>query len=292
MVTALVKQLLEAGVHFGHQTQRWNPKMSPYIFGEKNGIYVINLEKTVQCLEDALLFIKETTSKGKYVLFVGTKKQARDIILEEATRCGMFFVNNRWLGGMLTNFATIRRSINRCFELEKMRDSGIFDAMTKKERAGLEKEHSKLYRNLCGIMNMDRLPAAIYVVDSAREEISVNEANRLEIPIVALIDTNSNPDKIDFPIPGNDDAIRSIKLITSMVADTVLEGRKIYMESRPKEEAEGEELLPSVTVDDKITELLPGVDIEVKVADMPKAKKTSVVAKRKRTSRPKGDKEV
>lgn len=235
--TQTLKQLLEAGVHFGHQTKRWNPKMKKYIFGEKNGIYIIDLEKTEDALNKATGFLRDVASKGEAVLLVGTKKQAKDVIKEEALRCEMFYVNERWLGGTLTNFSTIKKSIKRLKELQKMKDEGGFDRLSKKESAGLSRELEKLMYNLGGIVEMGKLPAAVYVVDSKNEEIAVNEANRLGIAVVGLVDTNCDPDKIDYPIPGNDDAIRSIKLVTQLVADAVLEGRKAYMEGKAAEEA-------------------------------------------------------
>jgi len=239
--TQTIKQLLEAGVHFGHQTKRWNPKMEKYIFGEKNGIYIIDSEKTEKALNNATDFLKDIASKGEVVLFVGTKKQAKDVIKEEALRCEMFYVTERWLGGTLTNFSTIKKSIKRFKELQKMKEEGLFDKLSKKESAKLSRELEKLRYNLEGIIEMGKLPVAIYVVDSKNEEIAVNEANRLGIAVVGLVDTNCDPDKIDYPIPGNDDAIRSIKLVTQIVADSVLEGRKAYMEGKAAQEAKEKE---------------------------------------------------
>ncbi|MDP2939208.1 MAG: 30S ribosomal protein S2 [Candidatus Omnitrophota bacterium] len=232
MTDELMKQLLEAGVHFGHQTKRWNPKMEKYIFGERSGIYIIDLEKTVDSLNQARSFLKDLTSKGGIVLFVGTKKQAQDVIEAEARRAEMFFVNKRWLGGLMTNFQTVRKSINRLKEIEKMKQDGIFNNLTKKEVIRLTKEAQKLERNLSGIKEMTHLPQAIFVVDSKKEEIAVSEANRLSIPIVGLIDTNCNPEKIDFVIPGNDDAMKSIKLITSLIAESIIEGRQKFKEGK------------------------------------------------------------
>lgn len=240
--TQIVKQLLEAGVHFGHQTKRWNPKMSKFIFGEKNGIYIIDLEKTEEALNNALNFLKDIASKGEVVLFVGTKKQAKDVIKEEALRCGMFYMNERWLGGTLTNFSTIKKSIRRLKEIQKMRDEGLLEKLSNKESGQLSKELEKLRYNLEGIIEMGKLPAAIYVVDSKNEEIAVNEANRLGIPIVGLVDTNCDPDKVDYPVPGNDDAIRSIKLVTQLISDAVLAARKIFMEGKAAEEAKEKEV--------------------------------------------------
>ena len=230
MTTELIKQLLEAGVHFGHQTKRWNPKMKPYIFGEKSGIYIIDLEKTEKFLNEARAFISEIAAMGKPILFVGTKKQAQEVIEEEAKRAGAFYINHRWLGGLLTNFSTIKKSIRRYKEIEQMERDGIFNSLTKKEIASLAKEREKLIKNLSGVIEMDKLPGAIFIVDSKKEETAVLEARKLSIPLVALIDTNCNPDLIDYPVPGNDDAIKSIKLITSILAQSILDGRKRYEE--------------------------------------------------------------
>jgi small subunit ribosomal protein S2 len=220
-----MKQLLEAGVHFGHQTRRWNPKMARYIFQERNGIYIIDLQKTVQRLREVYDVVKDMSRRGKIFLFVGTKKQAQDVVREEAERCGMFYVNQRWLGGTLTNFQTIQKRIARLRELERQRDTGVFDALTKKEVSKLEDELSRLERFLGGIKDMPRLPDSIYVVDPRKERIAVLEARKLKIPIIAVIDTNCDPDEIDFPIPGNDDAIRAVKLMTGKIADAIIEGR-------------------------------------------------------------------
>lgn len=228
MTTELIKKLLEAGVHFGHQTKRWNPKMKHFIFGEKSGIYIIDLEKTEKFLNEARIFISEIAAQGKSVLFVGTKKQAQEVVEEEAKRCGAFYVNHRWLGGLLTNFQTVKKSINRFKEINQMEKDGIFESLSKKEIASLTKEKEKLIKNLSGVVEMERLPGALFVIDSKKEETAVLEAKRLNIPVVALIDTNCDPDLIDFPIPGNDDAIKSVKLVTSFIAESVLEGRKRY----------------------------------------------------------------
>jgi len=221
-----MKQLLEAGVHFGHQTRRWNPKMSPYIYMERNGIYIIDLQQTVKKIEEAYDFVKNIASEGKEILFVGTKKQAQQTIKEEAERCNMFYVNQRWLGGTLTNYRTIRGRIARLKELEKMEEEGIFEVLTKKEVAKLLNEKDKLERFLGGIKEMNGLPGAVYVVDPRKEKIAIAEARKLNIPVIAIVDTNCDPDEIDYVIPGNDDAIRAIKLITSKMADAVLEGRQ------------------------------------------------------------------
>lgn len=226
MSVVSMKQLLEAGVHFGHQTRRWNPKMAPYIFTERNGIYIIDLQKTVKNLDIAYKFIKEVAESGQDVLFVGTKKQAQDAIEEEAKRCGMHYVNQRWLGGMLTNFKTIRQRVQRLTELENMEQDGTFDMLPKKEVIKLRLEKEKLEKNLNGIKNMRSLPGAMYVVDPRKEHIAVSEARILGIPIVAIVDTNCDPDEVDYVIPGNDDAIRAIKLISQLVADAVLEAKQ------------------------------------------------------------------
>jgi small subunit ribosomal protein S2 len=220
-----MKQLLEAGVHFGHQTKRWNPKMKPYIFGARNGIYIIDLQKTVGLARTAFRFISDSVAKGGTVLFVGTKKQAQDAIREEASRSGMFHVTNRWLGGTLTNFKTVKTGIDRLKTIEKMAADGTYERLPKKEVASLEREREKLEKNLGGIKDMARLPAALFVIDTKKEYIAVHEANRLGIPVVAVVDTNCDPEGIDFTIPGNDDAIRSIRLFTSKVAESCIEGK-------------------------------------------------------------------
>jgi small subunit ribosomal protein S2 len=239
----LIKQLLEAGAHFGHNRARWNPKMKQFIFGEKSKIYIIDLEKTVEFLNKAREFLKGVASKGETILFVGTKKQAQDVIYEASQRSGMCFVKDRWLGGTLTNFKTIRNSIKRLKEIETMEKDGTFDAITKKERAILTKEMEKLRKNLQGIVDMEKMPGALFIVDAKKEEIAVKEARKLSIPIVAIIDTNADPDMIDYPIPANDDAMRSIKLITGLVTDSIMEGKKQFDKSeldRNVKEAKGE----------------------------------------------------
>ena len=220
-----MKQLLEAGVHFGHQTKRWNPKMKPYIFGARNGIYIIDLQKTVGLARSAFRFVSDVTAKGGTVLFVGTKKQAQDAIREEASRSGMFYVTNRWLGGTLTNFKTVKTGIDRLKTIEKMKADGTYERLPKKEVASLEREREKLEKNLGGIKDLSRLPAALFVIDTKKEYIAIHEANRLGIPVVAVVDTNCDPEGIDFTIPGNDDAIRSIRLFTSKVAESCIEGK-------------------------------------------------------------------
>lgn len=221
-----MKQLLEAGVHFGHQTRRWNPKMAPYIFTERNGIYIIDLQKTVKKVEEAYEFIRSIVSEGQHVLFVGTKKQAQETVKEEAERCGMFYVNERWLGGTLTNYHTIKKRIQRLKELEEMEAKGTFTVLPKKEVASLMAEREKLQRFLGGIKDMPGLPGALFIIDPRKEHIAVAEARRLGIPIVAIVDTNCDPDEIDYLIPGNDDAIRAVKLITNKIAEAVLEANQ------------------------------------------------------------------
>ena len=228
MAEEVLKTLLECGVHFGHQTRRWNPKMKKFIFGERSGIYIIDLEKTIDCLNKARDFIQGVAAKGGNILFVGTKKQAKDVIEAEAKRCEMFYVNNRWMGGLLTNFQTIKKSVERLRQIEKMEEDGILANLTKKEAAQLNKEKGKLLNDLGGIREMKNHPQAIFIVDSKKEDIAVKEAVRLNIPIIGLIDTNCDPEMINFPIPGNDDALKSIRYITSMIADSIIEGRKEY----------------------------------------------------------------
>jgi len=221
-----MKQLLEAGVHFGHQTRRWNPKMAEYIFTERNGIYIIDLQKTVKKIEEAYMFIREAAMNGEDVLFVGTKKQAQEAIREEAERSGQFYVNARWLGGMLTNFKTIRKRIDRLNQLNEMQENGVFDVLPKKEVIKLKKEMADLEKNLGGIKNLKRLPGAMFVVDPRKERNAILEARKLGIPVVAIVDTNCDPDEVDYVIPGNDDAIRAVKLIASKIADAIIEGRQ------------------------------------------------------------------
>ncbi|MBI4690493.1 MAG: 30S ribosomal protein S2 [Nitrospirae bacterium] len=254
-MVATMKELLEAGVHFGHQVKRWNPKMKKYIFGERNGIYIIDLQKTMKGLEEAYNFIKDTAVKSGAVLFVGTKKQAQDAVLEESQRAGTFFVNQRWLGGMLTNFSTIKKSIERLKQIETMKTDGTYELLPKKEVSALEKERGKLEKNLSGIKDMDRLPGAAFIIDPKKERIAVAELRKLSIPIVAVVDTNCDPDEIDYVIPGNDDAIRAIKLLAAKMADAILEGKatlsktvadeaeKVQVEEKiQQEESEAEEV--------------------------------------------------
>ncbi len=225
MAAIALKDLLEAGVHFGHQTQRWNPKMKEYIFGERNGIYIIDLGKTVTLFREAEEFVTNLAAEGRTILFVGTKRQAQDVIAEESQRCGMFYVNERWLGGLLTNFSTIQRSLGRLRDLETMATDGRYDTLSKKEIARNEKERRKLQKNLEGIRGMSRLPDAVFVVDTRKEKIAVDEARKLKIPVIGIVDTNCDPDEVDFVIPGNDDALRSIRLFASRIADAVMSGR-------------------------------------------------------------------
>ncbi|MFZ0271544.1 MAG: 30S ribosomal protein S2 [Acidobacteriaceae bacterium] len=224
MATITMKELLEAGVHFGHQTKRWDPRMKEYIFGERNGIYIIDLQKTLKMFKEASRFVTELAASGKVILFVGTKRQAQDAIAEEATRCGMFYINQRWLGGLLTNWVTVQKSVKRLQELDDMATDGRYDLLTKKEVIRLERERKHLQANLAGIKSMRRLPDAIFVVDSSNEAIAVKEARKLGIPVVAVVDTNCDPTVVDYVIPGNDDALRAIRLFTSKISDSVIEG--------------------------------------------------------------------
>ncbi len=226
MAVVAMKQLLEAGVHFGHQTRRWDPKMAEYIFQARNGIHIIDLQKTSKKLDEAYAFLKEQTEEGKTVLFVGTKKQAQECMKEAAIRCGMFYVDQRWLGGMLTNFETIRARVQRLKDLETMQEDGTFDVLPKKEVILLKKEMEKLERNLGGIKDMEELPGVIFLVDPKKERIAILEAKKLNIPVIGLVDTNCNPEEVDYPIPGNDDAIRAVKLIADVMANAVIEGRQ------------------------------------------------------------------
>jgi small subunit ribosomal protein S2 len=231
-----MKELLEAGVHFGHQTRRWNPKMKDYIFGERSGIYIVDLQKTLHLFQEALRFVEDVAARDASILFIGTKRQAQDTIAEEAQRCGMPFVNQRWLGGLLTNFITVRRSLERIKELEMVSSEGRRERLTKKEIARLEKERHKLEKNLLGIKNMRVLPEAVFVIDTRKESIAVAEARKLKIPVIGIVDTNCDPDEVDFVIPGNDDALRAIKLFTGRIADAILSGRALR-DSRAAEAA-------------------------------------------------------
>lgn len=239
-----MKELLEAGVHFGHQTKRWNPKMKEYIFGERNGIYIIDLQKTLKMFKEASKFITDLTASGKVVLFVGTKRQAQDAIAEEATRAGMFYINNRWLGGLLTNWATVQKSVKRLQELDEMATDGRYELLTKKEVIKLERERKHLQANLAGIKNMKRLPDALFIVDSNNEAIAVKEARKLGIPVVAVVDTNCDPTVVDYVIPGNDDALRAIRLFTSKIADSAVEGVQAVNDKAYASELAGVTALP------------------------------------------------
>ncbi|MDD5044144.1 MAG: 30S ribosomal protein S2 [Candidatus Omnitrophica bacterium] len=293
MPSELIKQLLEAGVHFGHQTKRWNPKMAKFIFDQRSGIYIIDLEKTEECLNKARDFLLDLAAKGEVILFVGTKRQAKEVITQEAQRCGMFYVSERWLGGLLTNFPTIQKSISRLKEIERMKEQGDFSKFTKKEVAGMEKEMEKLNKNLGGIKNMDKLPQALFIVDVKKEETAVAEARRLKIPIVALIDTNSNPDNVDYPIPGNDDAIKSISLVTKVVADAVMEGRKNFLSYLSRETAlPAKEAQPDVAEPPVEEEVIKEIEEEVlEKGSKEEAEKPAKKARLKQPAAPKKTKE-
>ncbi len=273
MATVTMKQLLEAGVHFGHQTRRWNPKMKSYIFTERNGIYIIDLQKTVKLMDVAYNFVRDIAARGGHIVFVGTKKQAQESIVLETERCGMHYVNQRWLGGMLTNFQTIGRRIQRLHDLEKMEADGTFDVLPKKEVLILKHEHAKLLKFLGGIRNLKGLPDAVYVVDPRKERIAVAEARKLGIPIIAIVDTNCDPDEIDYIIPGNDDAIRAIKLITSLMADAVIEGRHLLEAEEAEEDDAGEEAAPlgeaDVESETGIPEETPEEDRDIEASEKP-----------------------
>mgnify|MGYP002078569482 FL=1 len=241
MSSISVKDLLEAGVHFGHQTKRWNPKMKEFIFGERNGIYIIDLGKTARKFREAEAFVQQMAAEGRTLLFVGTKRQAQDAIAEEAQRCGMYYVNERWLGGLLTNFTTIQRSLGRLRDLEAMTTDGRYETLSKKEIARLEKEKRKLQRNLDGIRQMTRLPDMLFIVDTRNEQIAVDEARKLKIPVIGIVDTNCDPDQVDFPIPGNDDALRAIRLFASRIADAVLQGRALRESAQAEAKVDEEE---------------------------------------------------
>ncbi len=275
MPSELIKRLLEAGVHFGHKTSRWNPKMKKYIFGARSGIYIIDLLKTEECINKARDFVLDITSKGEVILLVGTKKQAQEAILQEAMRCGMYYVTERWPGGLLTNFATVKKSINRLKDIEKMKEDGTFAKLTKKEVSLLEKELAKLKKNFSGIVQMERMPKAIFIVDTKKEETAVKEARRLRIPVIGFIDTNSDPDLIEYPIPGNDDAIKSISLVASIIADSVIDGRKRFLSYLSQDGVvlkEGAEEAPAVLPEEevKIKEIEEMVEDEAPAEDSSK----------------------
>jgi small subunit ribosomal protein S2 len=267
MPVVTMKELLEAGVHFGHQTKRWNPKMKPYIFGARNGIYILDLQQTVKLLDVAYEFIRDTVAKGEKILFVGTKRQAQEGIYEEATRCGMLYVNHRWLGGTLTNFPTIQKSIDKLKELERLEENEAFQRLPKKEVLRLQKKGGKLSKYLGGIKDMNRFPGALFIIDPKRERIAVSEARKLGVPTVAIVDTNCDPDEIDYVIPGNDDAIRAIRLFAARIADAAIEGKRLR-----EEELQGE------TEEEPLTETAPadeGVEVEAKSEEHEDAEKHS-----------------
>ncbi|MFM9903814.1 MAG: 30S ribosomal protein S2 [Pyrinomonadaceae bacterium] len=289
MATVTMKELLEAGVHFGHQVRRWNPKMKEYIFGERNGIYIIDLQKTQKLFRDALNYVTESlTERPKQkVLFVGTKRQAQEAIKEEAERCGQFYINNRWLGGLLTNYETVKKSINKLKEIETMREDGRFEMLTKKERLKLDREHEGLMRNLAGIKDMNGMPDMMFVIDVRKEDIAIKEANRLDIPIVAVVDTNCSPEGIDHVIPGNDDALRAIRLFASRIADAIIEGRQVGTEGSQAVAEDGEaveaEATESVTNEISLTaipkEFLSEDEVaEIESADIPETEEDDDVA--------------
>lgn len=266
MVSVTMKELLEAGVHFGHQTKRWNPKMKDFIFGQRNGIYIIDLQKTIRIFKEALQFVISVSDNGKKILMVGTKKQAQDIIKDYSTKCESCYVNQRWLGGLLTNFSVIRGSVEKLIELEEMKEDGRWDILSKKEQSKLEKVYRKLSKNLGGIKDMLELPGALFVIDSVKEEIAIAEAQKLNIPIIAIVDTNGDPENIDYPIPGNDDAVRAIELFTSKVSGAIVEGKKkkiereLQEEKKEEESSETEQLLSS-----EETPLAEGEEAGVKI---------------------------
>ena len=279
MAEVNMKLLLEAGVHFGHQTKKWNPKMKPYIFGARNGIYIIDLQNTSKLLKKAYNFIVRTVSEGGSVLFVGTKKQAQDSIVEEAERCGMFYVSNRWMGGTLTNFQTIKKRISRLKELESMKNDGSFERYTKKEVIGMEKELSKLERNLGGIKNMDENPSALFIVDTKKENIAIKEGKKLGIPIVAIVDSNGDPEDIDYVVPGNDDAIRAIRLLTSVIADACVEGHN-EREEKLRAEEELEMKRKADIEQEKVDKIQPSEEEDTEGPDI------IIIPKRSKTAQP------
>jgi small subunit ribosomal protein S2 len=258
-----MKELLEAGVHFGHQTKRWNPKMKEYIFGERNGIYIIDLQKTLKMFKEASKFVQEQAADGKLVLFVGTKRQAQDAIAEEATRCGMFYVNQRWLGGLLTNWITVQKSVKRLKELDEMATDGRYELLPKKEVVKLERERKHLQANLAGIKNLSRLPDVLFVIDSNKEQIAVKEAKKLGIPVVAVVDTNCDPSEVNYVIPGNDDALRAIRLFASKISDSVIEGAQVVTDKQMADIAAGvqhDEAPVAVSAGDSETGGAPGLE--------------------------------
>ncbi len=284
MVSVTMKELLEAGLHFGHQVRRWNPKMKEYIFGERNGIYIIDLQKTQRMFRDAITFVTNAIAedKGKTVLFVGTKRQAQEAVREEAERCGQYHVNQRWLGGLLTNFQTVQKSIKRLKDLEAMETDGRYEKLTKKERIKLDRERESLNKNLSGIKSMNRLPDIVFIIDVRKEEIAVAEANRLGIPIVAVVDTNCSPEGIDYVIPGNDDALRAVRLFASRIADAIVEGQQIATEGGVVEQTE-EEAAGSEAATAEVASMAPGVATE---AAAPEAAGATKVAETVETAEP------
>ncbi len=239
MVSVTMKELLEAGVHFGHQTKRWNPKMKEFIYGQRNGIYIIDLQKTIKVFKEALQFIKGLAGEGREILFVGTKKQAQDIVRDAASKCESSYVNQRWLGGLLTNFKVIRGSIDKLVDLDEKREDGRWDLLSKKEQSRMDKVYRKLSKNLGGIKHMQRMPGALFIIDSSKEDIAILEATKMNIPIVAIVDTNGDPEVVDYPIPGNDDAVRAIELFTNKVAEAILEGKKSRIEKSMLDDKKG-----------------------------------------------------
>lgn len=280
MAVVTMKNLLESGVHFGHQVKRWDPRMKKYIFAERNGIHIIDLQKTIAAIKDGYDEVRKVTASGKSILFVGTKKQAQQAVQKEAERCGMFYVNNRWLGGMLTNFSTIKKSLQRLKKIEKMEIDGTFDNLTKKEVAALQKEKAKLEKNLGGIKEMKELPGAVFIIDTHKEQLAVAEARRMGIPIIAVVDTNCNPEGIDFPIPGNDDAIRAISLFTSIIANAVIEsdneaGLKILENLNDDEEITTDAVIKSE--DEEIVDYSNYQPTEIKEEDIEEDEKDSLI---------------
>ncbi len=250
MVSVTMKELLEAGVHFGHQTKRWNPKMKDYIFGQRNGIYIVDLQKTIKNFKEAMNFVRDVAENGGSILFVGTKKQAQDIIRDYALKSESSYVNQRWLGGLLTNFSIVRGSVDKLRELEEMKEDGRWDLLSKKEQSKLEKVFRKLQKNLGGLKTMDELPGALFVIDSSKEEIAIAEAKKMNVPIVAIVDTNGDPDNIDYPIPGNDDAVRAIELFSSKIAESIIEGKKNRISKELLQEKVAEEGEAEVAVEE------------------------------------------
>jgi small subunit ribosomal protein S2 len=273
MIIEVIKKLLDAGVHFGHQTRRWNPKMKKYIFGDRGGIYIIDLEKTYECIETAKAFAREIAGKGGKFLYIGTKKQAQDVVREEAERSGMYYINSRWMGGLLTNFETVKKSIRKLQDIERMEKEGVFARLTKKEVSGMNKERLRLLNDLGGIREMTQLPQAVFVIDVKNEEIAVREAKRLKIPVIAMIDTNSDPDPIDAPVPANDDAVKSIRLVMSMVVDAIIEGRKDFTGVQQEkmgavETAASSDAVPAVNSEETIVPVsIESANVAVKTAD-------------------------